>query len=396
MSNRSLRILNLRILSHPLFRSASFVQSLHYKLYLCKGRKISEDQKKTPKMELSEGILLGFGNPLLDITYHLEDNSLLEKYGLNPNAAIIAEEKHDALFEDLMNMENVIFSAGGACQNTLRIFQWILQTPFRACFGGAVGKDKLSDRIYKRAKANGLQTLYQVREELPTGSCAVLINGANRSLVANLGAASLFTEDWLDEEENACAVERAQFFYFTGFFLAVCAPLVLQVAKICSDSKRLMILNFSAVFVLQMQRDSLDILIPFVDIIICNKEEAIAYAEAYEWQTKNIFEIGARLQGLPKENGRPRMVMITDSVCPVLCFQENDRVLEYPVPKIKKGPVFDTNGCGDAFVGGFLAMFVQHMPLDYCIRAGIYASQQIAHVVGVQIEQLPKFSEQCF
>lgn len=120
-------------------------------------------------MELPEGIVMGFGNPLLDITYHIEDNTLLEKYGLEANAAIIADEKHDALFEELMNMENVIYSAGGACQNTMRIFQWIVQTPFRAVFTGAVGKDKLGDRIAKRAKADGLCTLYQIKEELPTG-----------------------------------------------------------------------------------------------------------------------------------------------------------------------------------------------------------------------------------
>ncbi|EDV41974.2 uncharacterized protein Dana_GF17233 [Drosophila ananassae] len=394
MFHRSKLILDLRIISYPLLHRTPICRSLHWNLFVRTSRKRA-DCVETPNMELPEGIVMGFGNPLLDITYHIEDNALLEKYGLEANAAIIADEKHDALFEELMNMENVIYSAGGACQNTMRIFQWIVQTPYRAVFTGAVGKDKLGDRIAKRAKADGLCTLYQLKEELPTGSCAVLISGANRSLVANLGAASLFTDDWMEEEENVCAVERAQYFYFTGFFLAVCPSVVETVARMCSESNRLMILNFSAVFVLAMQRNALENIIQYVDIIICNKEEAIAYADAYDWKTKNIFEIGPRLQCMPKENIRPRIVLITDAVCPVLCFQENDRVLEYPVPKVVKGKVFDTNGCGDAFVGGFLAMFVQHMPLDYCIRAGIFASQQVLNIVGVQVEQLPKFSEKC-
>ncbi|XP_017111086.1 adenosine kinase 2 [Drosophila elegans] len=351
--------------------------------------------QKPATMELPEGILMGFGNPLLDITCTVEDNVMLEKYGLDANAAIVAEEKHDVLFDELMNMENVIYSAGGACQNSMRIFQWIVQTPFRAVFSGAVGKDKLGDRIEKRARADGLLTLYQMKEELPTGSCAVIINGPNRSLVANLGAASLFTEDWIDDEENTCALERAKFFYFTGFFLAVCANVVEQVAIMCSESNRIAILNFSAVFVLQMHKDTVTELIQYVDIIICNKEEAVAFADSHDWKTKNIFEIGSRLQKMPKANVHPRIVMITDAVCPVLVFQDNDRVLEYPVPKVTRGPVFDTNGCGDAFVGGFLAMFVQRMPLDYCIRTGIFASQQVLNVVGVQIEKLPKFSEKC-
>ncbi|KAH8357090.1 hypothetical protein KR084_000497 [Drosophila pseudotakahashii] len=353
------------------------------------------DCQDPPKMDLPEGVLMGFGNPLLDITCTVEDNVILEKYGLEANAAIIADEKHDALFDELMNMENVIYSAGGACQNSMRIFQWIVQTPFRAVFTGAVGKDKLGDRIEKRARADGILTLYQLKEELPTGSCAVIINGQNRSLVANLGAASLFTEEWVDEEENECALSRATYFYFTGFFLAVCAPVVDRIARMCCESKRIVILNFSAVFVLQMQREALANILQYVDIIICNKEEAIAFGDTNDWKTKNVFEIGSRLQKLPKANWRPRLVMITDSVCPVLVFQDNDRVLEYPVPKVKPSKVFDTNGCGDAFVGGFLAMYVQRMPLDYCIRTGIFASQQVLNVVGVQIDKLPKFSEKC-
>ncbi|KAH8346889.1 hypothetical protein KR059_001973, partial [Drosophila kikkawai] len=345
------------------------------------------------EMDLPEGILMGFGNPLLDITCIIEDNTMLEKFGLSPNAAIIAEEKHDALFDELMNTENVIYSAGGACQNTMRIFQWIVQTPRRGIFTGAVGNDKLGDRIGKRAKADGLLTLYQVKEELPTGSCAVIINGLNRSMVANLGAASLFTDEWMDDEENLCYLERSQFFYFTGFFMAVCPSVVERVSKMCAESHRLMILNFSAVFVLQMQRAALIQVMQNVDVIICNKEEAIAFGDASGWKTKNIFEVGHKLQSMPKANIRPRLVLILDATCPVLCFQENERILEYPVPKVDKSKIIDTNGSNDAFVGGFLAMFVQKLPLDYCIRTGIFASHQTQNVIGVQIEKLPKFNE---
>lgn len=109
-------------------------------------------------------------------------------------------------------------------------------------------------------------------------------------------------------------------------------------------------------------KEALGNILQYVDIIICNKEEAIAFSDTNDWKTKNIFEIGSRLQQMPKENTRPRLVMITDAVCPVLVFQDNDRVLEYPVPPVKQGEIFDTNGCGDAFVGGFLAMYVQRMP----------------------------------
>ncbi|KAH8243238.1 hypothetical protein KR032_005734, partial [Drosophila birchii] len=358
-------------------------QSFRYIRLLAKH---SATSKKHPIMELPEGVIIGFGNPLLDITCIVEDNVILEKYGLAHNSAIIAEEKHDALFEELMNMENVMYSAGGACQNTMRIFQWIVQTPNRGIFSGAVGNDKLGERIAKRAKADGLLTLYQVKDDLPTGSCAVIMKGLNRSMVANLGAASLFTDEWMEDEENICYMERSQYFYFTGFFLAVCPSVVERVARMCSESNRIMILNFSAVFVLQMQRATLNQVMQHVDIIFCNKEEAIAYSESCDWKSKNIFEVGHRLQSMNKMNNSPRLVIIMDPVCPVLCFQENERVLEYPLPKVDKTKVVDNNGCNDAFIGGFLAMYIQRMPLDYCIRTAIFAAHQTQNVIGVQIE----------
>lgn len=43
-----------------------------------------------------EGLLLGCGNPLLDIS-SIVDAELLAKYDMQPNNAILAEEKHKPL-----------------------------------------------------------------------------------------------------------------------------------------------------------------------------------------------------------------------------------------------------------------------------------------------------------
>lgn len=45
---------------------------------------------------------------------------LLEKYGMKPNDAILAEEKHMGLYEDLLQNHDAKIIAGGAAQNTAR------------------------------------------------------------------------------------------------------------------------------------------------------------------------------------------------------------------------------------------------------------------------------------
>lgn len=47
------------------------------------------------------------------------DEALLEKYGLKANDAILAEEKHMGLYEELIKRDAKLI-AGGAAQNTAR------------------------------------------------------------------------------------------------------------------------------------------------------------------------------------------------------------------------------------------------------------------------------------
>src|SRR5256885_7727109 len=48
------------------------------------------------------------------------NTQLLEKYGLKANDAILAEEKHMGLYDDLLNNYEAKLIAGGAAQNTAR------------------------------------------------------------------------------------------------------------------------------------------------------------------------------------------------------------------------------------------------------------------------------------
>ena len=48
------------------------------------------------------------------------DEAMLSQYGLKPNDAILAEDKHMSLYEDLLQNHNAKLIAGGAAQNTTR------------------------------------------------------------------------------------------------------------------------------------------------------------------------------------------------------------------------------------------------------------------------------------
>jgi len=69
---------------------------------------------------INEGVLLGMGNPLLDISAVVKPD-MLKKYNLKENDAILYEKED--IFEELTKEYQVEYIAGGATQNSIRVAQ---------------------------------------------------------------------------------------------------------------------------------------------------------------------------------------------------------------------------------------------------------------------------------
>merc|ERR1711939_323030 len=132
--------------------------------------------------------------------------------------AILAEDKHQPLFAELSKLPNVQFIPGGATQNTIRVAAWMLQTPKSTAYMGCVGQDDFADKMRASCEKDGVQASYMVDEATPTGTCATLINGIERSLCTNLNAANNYKESHLQQPENMAILSGAKIVYSAGFF----------------------------------------------------------------------------------------------------------------------------------------------------------------------------------
>lgn len=106
-----------------------------------------------------QGSILGVGNPLLDISTDVP-LSLLEKYSVSLNNAILAEEKHLNLYSELVSDYPVQYIAGGATQNTIRVAQWMLQIPGSTSYIGAIGNDNYGEILEKCSTDDGVLVHY--------------------------------------------------------------------------------------------------------------------------------------------------------------------------------------------------------------------------------------------
>merc|ERR1719287_37929 len=109
-------------------------------------------------------------------------------------------------------MPNVQYIAGGATQNTIRVAQWMLQQPGATAYMGCLAK---------ACQTDGVAAHYMVDETTPTGTCATLITGIERSLCTNLSAANNYKAEHCQKAENWKVVQAAKIVYSAGFFATV-------------------------------------------------------------------------------------------------------------------------------------------------------------------------------
>ncbi|KAI7844663.1 hypothetical protein COHA_001752 [Chlorella ohadii] len=342
------------------------------------------------KMAGLEGALLTAGNPLLDISAVVTQD-LLDKYELKLGDQILAEEKHLPLYKELEEKFQVEYIAGGATQNSARVAQWMLQVPGATTYMGCVGADHYAEELKKVASKDGVKVHYMVDAATPTGTCAACIVGGERSLVANLAAANNYKVDHLQQPENMECLEKARVIYSAGFFITVSPESMLTMAKHACENDKTYCLDLPAPFICEVPpfKQTLMDLMPYVDYLFGNENEARAFAKSEGWETEDVEEIALRIARFGKASGvRPRTVVITQGADPTVVAL-GGRILKFPVTRVPADKLVDTNGAGDAFVGGFLSQLVCGKDVAECVRAGSYAAGVIVQQSGCTFPDKP-------
>ena len=135
-------------------------------------------ESKQNESDCSIQILMG-GNPLLDISSPVDD-AFMKKYGIDPASAILAEDKHLPMYQELADKDTVEYIGGGSTLNSARVCQWMSQTDNFVGYMGCIGKDKFGQVLQDATKEAGVNCNFMIDESTPTGTCAVCITDKER------------------------------------------------------------------------------------------------------------------------------------------------------------------------------------------------------------------------
>jgi len=187
-------------------------------------------------------------------------------------------------------------------------------------------------------------------------------------------------------------VEKAKVFYISGFHVNVCFEAMMKIAQFSSQhDDRLFVYNLGAPYVNQFYNQQVLELLPLVDTVIGNEDEAYTFAEVNNWKTKDLSEIALKLSHFEKKNSnKVRLVIITQGPNPVLVTSsDSQQVQQFSVCSMDTCQLVDTNGAGDAFVAGYLSQLILGKTLEERIKVATYAAQEIIKQIGTQCPSHP-------
>ncbi|KAL5699844.1 adenosine kinase [Ranunculus cassubicifolius] len=176
------------------------------------------------------------------------------------------------------------------------------------------------------------------------------------------------------------------------FFLTVSPESILLVAEHAAAKNKVFMMNLSAPFICEFFKDAQEKVLPYMDFVFGNETEARTFSRVHGLETENVEEIAVKISQLPKASGtHKRITVITQGADPVVVAQDGKATLYHAI-LLPKEKLVDTNGAGDAFVGGFLSQLVREKPIEECVRAGCYTSNVIIQRSGCTYPDKPNFA----
>lgn len=91
---------------------------------------------------------------------------------------------------------------------------------------------------------------YAVHPTLPTGLCVSLVYGTSRSLVANLGAASVYTLD--DLKKANPQLDSIKIIYIEGYFVTHSLDVAKELVKRAQERNIIVAFNLNSFYIFQV------------------------------------------------------------------------------------------------------------------------------------------------
>ena len=306
--------------------------------------------------------ILGIGNAIVDVICKVKESFLSENNLTKSTMKLVDEPEFKKLLSNLKIEETV---SGGSVANSIA---GLSQLGNKVGFIGKVNDDDLGQKYEDGLKKENVDYFYsKKKEELPTGTCLILITpDSERTMCTFLGTAGKINENDVD----VSAIKKSDITFLEGYLWDEGDPKKAFEKAIKNANKVAM--SLSDLFCVERHKPHfLDLVKNKLDITFANEQEIKSLIDAKDFN--EVVNFSKQLE---------KLIVITRGENGATAIKGNE-VTECGVQKNLK--IIDLTGAGDLFAAGFLHGCVNNLSTKESLEKGTEMSSKIIQQIGARL-----------
>ena len=309
--------------------------------------------------------IIGIGNAIVDVICKVDENFITKNNLTKSTMKLFFDENE---FKNLLkNLKIEKTVSGGSVANSI---VGLSQLGDRVGFIGKVSDDKFGSKYEEGLKKENVDYFYsKKKEELPTGTCLILITpDSERTMCTFLGTAGKI--NYKDIDGNA--IKQSKITFLEGYLWDEGDPKKAFDKAIKYSNKIAMTL--SDLFCVERHKNNfLDLVKNKLDIIFSNEQEILALIDG-----KSIDEAISFAKNLNKN------IVITRGAKGSVAINNQD-VVEFSAQENLS--VVDLTGAGDLFAAGYLHGVINNLSFKECLAHGTDMSSKVIQQIGARLDK---------
>ena len=307
--------------------------------------------------------ILGIGNAIVDVICKVKDDFIFENSLTKSTMKLFFDENEFKKLLTNLKIEKTV--SGGSVANTI---VGISQLGDKAGFIGKISDDEFGSKYEEGLKKENVEYFYsKKREELPTGTCLILITpDSERTMCTFLGTAGKINENDL----NINAIKKSEIVFLEGYLWDEGEPKK-AFDKAINNAKKVA-MSLSDQFCVDRHKPHfLELVKNKLDITFANEQEMTSLIGA-----KNFSEVINFSKQLDK------LVVVTRGDKGAVAIK-GEEVIESGILQNLK--ILDLTGAGDLFAAGFLHGYVNRLSTKNSLEKGTKMSSKVIQQIGARL-----------
>ena len=307
--------------------------------------------------------ILGIGNAIVDVICKVDENFINQNNLIKGNMKLIFDQNEFKKLLSNLKIEKTI--SGGSVANSI---VGLSQQNNKVGFIGKISDDVLGEKYEIGLKKENVDYIYlKKKEELPTGTCLILITpDSERTMCTFLGTAGKINE----RDISADAVKKSEMIFLEGYLWDEGDPRKAFDKAISYANKVAM--SLSDKFCVDRHKPHfLDLVKNKLDITFANEEEIMSLLNTKDF--KEVIKFAKEIK---------KLIVITRGEKGAISIKGND-INEIGVKKNLN--IVDLTGAGDLFASGYLHGYLNNFSQRDCLEEGKEMSSKIIQQIGARL-----------